>query len=152
MLAIDNLVLLSPLLSLAWLGLALAVAGAPGGALWLGQAVVAVLLLEAVNYVEHYGLERRTRADGRPVPVAPHHSWNASFRLSNWFLFNLQRHSHHHADAGRHYESLEHSAEGPQLPAGYPLMLLVAMVPPLWQRTVNARLDAHRAACPDLLA
>ncbi len=117
--------------------------------LWLGavavmvfaiQSFVAISLLEVVNYVEHYGLERREIAPGRYERVTPVHSWNASHRLTNWFLFMLQRHSDHHANPGRRYPVLRHFEEAPQLPAGYATMVLLALVPPLWFRVMDARL------------
>jgi alkane 1-monooxygenase len=110
------------------------------------QSVVAFSLLELVNYVEHYGLLRRRLDDGRYERVRPEHSWNASQRVSNWYLFNLQRHSHHHANVNRRYEELEHYAAAPQLPAGYAVMILVALVPPLWRRVMDPRLHAWRTA------
>jgi alkane 1-monooxygenase len=131
----------------AAIGAALA-AGAGGRAVafFAGQAVVAITLLELVNYVEHYGLVRRRGADGRYERVQPRHSWNASQRVSNWYLYNLQRHSHHHANVNRRYEELEHDASAPQLPAGYAVMVLVAMVPPLWRGVMHPRLAAWRSA------
>lgn len=109
------------------------------------QSVVAFSLLELVNYVEHYGLRRRRLEDGRYERVRPEHSWNASQRVSNWYLFNLQRHSHHHANVNRRYEELEHYASAPQLPAGYAVMILVALVPALWRRVMDPRLRAWQA-------
>jgi alkane 1-monooxygenase len=126
------------------LGLALAW-GAAAVAFFVAQAAVAVSLLELVNYVEHYGLLRRRTADGRYERVQPWHSWNAAQRVSNWYLFNLQRHSHHHANVNRRYEELEHDPRAPQLPAGYAVMVLVAAVPPLWRRVMQPRLAAWRA-------
>jgi alkane 1-monooxygenase len=105
----------------------------PGALLFfLGQGLVAVLLLEIINHVEHYGLERRLLPSGRYERVTPRHSWNASHRLTNWYLFNLQRHADHHDMASRPYWLLRHVPDCPQLPAGYATMCLVALVPPLW--------------------
>lgn len=136
-------VVAAPLAIAAALGLTF---GAAALALFVLQAAVAVTLLELVNYLEHYGLERRRRADGRYEKVAPRHSWNSSQRVGNWLTFNLQRHSHHHADVTRHYPELEHVAAAPQLPASYAAMILVAMVPPLWRRVMDPRLAAWRTA------
>lgn len=119
--------------------------GAAAVVFFVVQAAVAVQLLELVNYLEHYGLVRRRRADGRYESVTPRHSWNSSQRLSNWFLFNLQRHSHHHAQVTRHYQELLHVADAPQLPTGYGGMILFAMLPPLWRRVMDPRLEAWRA-------
>lgn len=115
--------------------------GGTAGAFFFGQSAVAVALLEVVNYVEHYGLRRREIAPGRYERVTPLHSWNASHRLTNWFLFNLQRHSDHHAYPQRPYETLRHFDESPQLPHGYATMVLLALVPPLWRRVMDPRVD-----------
>ena len=131
----------APLAIALVLGLAL---GAAASLLFVAQALIAVSLLELVNYLEHYGLERRRRTDGHYEVVTPRHSWNSSRRLSNWFTFNLQRHSHHHAQVTRHYEALEHAADAPQLPSGYGGMMVIALVPALWRRVMDPRLAAWR--------
>lgn len=123
------------------IGTALALAyGARAAAFYVVQSMVAFTLLEGANYVEHWGLLRRRRADGRYETVRPAHSWNSSRALTNAFLFNLQRHSHHHAHVTRRYQELEHMENAPQLPAGYPAMILLALVPPLWRRVMGPRL------------
>jgi alkane 1-monooxygenase len=128
------------------LALGVAIAWGPLGlAVWFGQAAVAVLLLEIVNYVEHYGLVRLEIAPGKYERVQPWHSWNAAHRLTNWLLFNLQRHSDHHFLASRPYDRLRHYDDVPQLPAGYATMVLVALVPPLWRRVMDPRVLAWRA-------
>ena len=106
------------------------------GAIVLG--VWAFVLLEIINYVEHYGLLRR-QIDGRYEPVREEHSWNADFTVSNWILFNLQLHSDHHAHMERPYEELRTVPGAPQMPAGYPAMVLLALVPPLWFATMDPR-------------
>jgi alkane 1-monooxygenase len=108
---------------------------------WFGQSLVAIVLLEVINYVEHYGLQRREIAPGRYERTQPWHSWNASHRLTNWLLFNLQRHSDHHYLASRSYHQLRHYDDVPQLPAGYATMILVALVPPLWRRVMDPRVQ-----------
>jgi len=108
---------------------------------FFGQSFLAFTLLELVNYVEHYGIMRKQNADGRYERVTPIHSWNASHLLSNFFLFQLQRHSDHHANAIKRYQVLKHYDESPQLPAGYPTMIMIAMVPPLWFGMMNKRLE-----------
>ncbi len=121
---------------------AFALGGGPGLSLFLLQALTAVVLLEIVNYIEHYGLRRR-RIDGRWEAVAPVHSWNADFTVSNWLLFNLQLHADHHAHMQRPYEALRSMASAPQLPAGYPTMVLAALLPPVWFGWMHSRLPAH---------
>ena len=117
-------------------------------AVWyfLAQSLVAVVLLEMVNYVEHYGLERRELPGGGREKMDASHSWNANHRLSSYFLFNLTRHSHHHIQVQRHYQSLAHEDDSPQLPAGYAGMLMLSLVPPLWRRVMHPRLEAHRVS------
>ncbi len=117
--------------------------------LWLGIAVLPFLLIAAAwanfqltsaNYIEHYGLLRQRDADGRYERCQPRHSWNSNSLMSNWVLFHLQRHSDHHANAARRYQSLRHFDEAPQLPTGYFGMFLIAYVPALWFRVMNPRL------------
>ena len=111
---------------------------------WLiGQALIGIWLMETINYLEHYGLRRQRRADGRYEQVRPSHSWNSNSVVSNVFLFHLQRHSDHHANPQRRYQALCHADQAPQLPAGYATMVLVALVPPLWRRMMDRRVLAH---------
>lgn len=119
--------------------------------LWLGIAVLPFLLIAAAwanfqltsaNYIEHYGLLRQRDADGRYERCQPRHSWNSNSLVSNWVLFHLQRHSDHHANAARRYQSLRHFDEAPQLPTGYFGMFLLAYVPSLWFRVMDPRLLA----------
>ncbi|CAM2009433.1 alkane 1-monooxygenase [Acanthopleuribacter pedis] len=123
----------------AWL-----LGGFPGLLYFYLQALVAVILLEMVNYIEHYGLQRRLLADGRYEKVGPRHSWNADHWLTNRFLFHLQRHSDHHANPTRRYQTLRHFDESPQLPTGYAGMILLAMIPPLWRRVMDPLVRAHQ--------
>lgn len=109
----------------------------------LVQAFYGASLLEVVNYIEHYGLLRAQRPHGRREPCDVTHSWNSSHVLSNLFLYQLQRHSDHHAHPGRRYQALRHFAQSPQLPSGYSAMLLMAYVPPLWFRVMDPRVAAH---------
>lgn len=129
-----------------FLALALALGGVPGLGLFLVQAGTAIWQLELVNYVEHYGLTRRHLGEGKYEHVLPRHSWNADHRASNWLLINLQRHSDHHFKPDRRFPVLQTyaEAEAPQLPFGYPLMTMAAMVPPLWKRVMNRRVKAWR--------
>ncbi len=128
------------------LALALTLGGWLGLALFLWQACVAIWQLELVNYIEHYGLTRRHLGEGKYEHVLPRHSWNAAHRASNWLLINLQRHSDHHYKPDRRFPLLQTygTDDAPQLPFGYPLMTLAAMVPPLWKRVMNHRVKAWR--------
>jgi alkane 1-monooxygenase len=109
-------------------------------AFWLLQATFAVWLLETVNYVEHYGLQRRAGPDGRPEPFAAGHAWNADHLLSNSLLANLQRHSDHHVEAWKPFPELRTLPSAPQLPTGYAGCILLAALPPLWFRLMHPRL------------
>lgn len=114
--------------------------GIQGLLFFILQAWGAFTLLEIINYVEHYGLSRRDLGGGKFEPVGPQHSWDSYKKLSNWFLINLQRHSDHHKYANRHFMVLRRNSEASQLPYGYPTMVLIALVPPLWFLTMNPRL------------
>ena len=116
---------------------------------WLGFRVLPFLMLSALwadfqltsaNYVEHYGLLRRTLPDGSFERCQPFHSWNSNHMFSNWALFHLQRHSDHHTYPGRRYQSLRHFNELPTLPNGYFGMFTLAYIPPLWFRMMDRRL------------
>jgi alkane 1-monooxygenase len=111
----------------------------------IAQALVGASLLEVVNYLEHYGLLRQRREDGRYERTAPEHSWNSNNVASNVLLYHLQRHSDHHANPVRRYQALRHVDEAPQLPTGYAGMILLALLPPLWRRTMDRRVLAHYA-------
>jgi len=129
------------------LALAALIGGWQGVGIFVVQAVVAVILLELVDYIEHYGLLRRKRPNGRYEPTRPHHSWNSGHQASNWLLINLQRHSDHHYKPRRRFPTLQSypESEAPQLPHGYPWMVLLALFPPLYFRVMEPRLEAWRA-------
>ncbi|MGV6804972.1 MAG: alkane 1-monooxygenase [Ruegeria sp.] len=140
-------------LQAAMLILAGLLGGWVGLGLFLVQAVVAVWQLELVNYVEHYGLTRRHLGDGRYEPVQPHHAWNAGQKASNRLLINLQRHTDHHLHPTRRFPLLQalDANSAPLLPYGYPVMTVLAMIPPLWRRMMNPRVRAWRQAhYPDI--
>jgi len=101
------------------------------------------ILLEVVNYLEHYGLLRQKREDGRYERCLPEHSWNSNNVASNVLLYHLQRHSDHHANPTRRYQALRHVDEAPQLPTGYAGMIVLAWFPPLWRRVMDPRLLEH---------
>ncbi len=133
-------------LQLAFVGLAYWIAGFWGVFLFAGQAFGAIFQLELVNYVEHYGLTRRHLGDGKYEHVLPRHSWNANHKASNWLLINLQRHSDHHYKPDRRFPLLQaHDADhAPQLPYGYPVMTMAALVPSLWRKIMNPKVKAWR--------
>ena len=115
------------------------------------QAIVGSSLLEVVNYLEHYGLQRKQLGSIEGEYVAsnyelcdPSHSWNSPARLSNTLLFKLQRHSDHHANAKIPYHLLRNFKESPQLPTGYAGMFLLAVFPPLWFHVMDPLVAAVR--------
>lgn len=119
---------------------------------WLGLGVIPFILLQAfvgyslltsANYVEHYGLLRLKTESGRYERPEPRHSWNSNHVLSNILLYQLQRHSDHHAHPTRRYQCLRHFEEAPQLPTGYFGMFLLAFFPPLWFRVMDRRVIVH---------
>lgn len=98
---------------------------------FLAAALMGILLLETVNYIEHYGL-RRQKIGERYERTRPIHSWNSNHPLGRILLLELTRHSDHHYMASRKYQVLRHFDESPQMPTGYPGMMLLALVPPVW--------------------
>ncbi|GAB2512826.1 alkane 1-monooxygenase [Lysobacter humi (ex Lee et al. 2017)] len=133
--------------TLLWLGFgacAAALEGAMGLAFFLAQGLGAAASLEIINYVEHYGLERRRGPDGRYERCTHVHSWNSDYALSNLLLFHLQRHSDHHETPRRRYQSLLHHPDSPQLPGGYAAMFVLALCPPAWFRIVHPALERWR--------
>lgn len=107
------------------------------------QAIFGFSMLEVVNYIEHYGLLRQKKDDGRYERCVPAHSWNSNLVASNVFLYHLQRHSDHHAHPLRRYQALRHFDEAPELPAGYAGMIVCAYLPPVWRMVMDKRVVAH---------
>jgi len=120
---------------------------------WLVQAGHAVFLLEAINYIEHYGLVRARQGSGRPEPFGVNHAWNADHVSTNSVIANLQRHSDHHMQAWKPFAELQ-ALPGPELPTGYAGCLFLASVPRLWFAAMEPRLQAldhlrsHVASAP----
>ena len=120
----------------AWLGLGLVP--------WLlFIAITGFSLLEVVNYLEHYGLKRQKLASGRYERCQPEHSWNSNHLVTNLLLYQLQRHSDHHAHPTRSYQTLRNFADLPRLPSGYAGMIVLAYFPSLWRRVMDRRVAAH---------
>jgi alkane 1-monooxygenase len=107
-------------------------------------AVIGFLLLETVNYIEHYGLQRKkTGADSYERPK-PAHSWNSDHAIGRLVLFELSRHSDHHYMASRKFQILRHHEDAPQMPTGYPGMMILSLIPPLWFRVMDPRAKAQQ--------
>ena len=109
---------------------------------FLAAAVIGFLLLETVNYIEHYGLQRKKSTEGNYERAMPVHSWNSDHVVGRLFLFELSRHSDHHYLASRKYQVLRHHNDSPQMPTGYPGMMLLALLPPVWFWVMNKKIKA----------
>jgi alkane 1-monooxygenase len=116
--------------------------------LFLVAAGQGILLLETVNYIEHYGLQRKEIAEDKYERAMPEHSWNSNHIIGRVMLFELSRHSDHHYLASRKYQILRHHENSPQMPTGYPGMMLLSIIPPLWFKVMNRRIKKlqHEAA------
>lgn len=107
--------------------------------LFLAAALQGILLLETVNYIEHYGLQRKPVSEGKYERAMPAHSWNSNHVIGRVMLFELSRHSDHHYLASRKYQILRHHHDSPQMPTGYPGMMILSLLPPLWFWVMNRR-------------
>ena len=107
------------------------------------QAIYGFSLLETVNYLEHYGLQRQKKDNGRYERCTPEHSWNSDHIVTNIFLYHLQRHSDHHANPTRRYQTLRSMDGAPNLPSGYASMISLAYFPPVWRRVMDHRVLDH---------
>ena len=114
--------------------------------LFLPAAIMGILLLETVNYIEHYGLQRKPLSEGKYERAMPQHSWNSNHVIGRVMLFELSRHSDHHYLASRKYQVLRHHVGSPQMPTGYPGMMLLSLLPPLWFRVMNKKARQVAAA------
>ncbi|GAA4109524.1 alkane 1-monooxygenase [Aquimarina addita] len=99
--------------------------------------IVGFLLLETINYIEHYGLVRKKTTSGRYERVREIHSWNSNHLLGRILLFELTRHSDHHYRASKKYQILDHHDLSPQLPYGYPTSMVLSFFPPIWFKLMN---------------
>jgi alkane 1-monooxygenase len=140
---LGNEVLNAWLMSVVLWGVLIAVFGPALIPFVIIQAVYGVSLLEAVNYLEHYGLVRQKTATRRYERCAPEHSWNSDHLVTNLLLFHLQRHSDHHANPTRRYQALRRIDRAPNLPSGYASMITLAYFPPLWRRVMDHRVLEH---------
>ena len=107
---------------------------------FLAAAGIGILLLETVNYIEHYGLQRKSTGDGKYERTMPEHSWNSDHIIGRLMLFELSRHSDHHYLANRKYQVLRHHDNSPQMPTGYPGMMILSLFPPAWFYVMNRRI------------
>lgn len=136
-----NEMIQSTLIQAAALGAAWAWGGWLVAVAYLASALHGQAQLEVINYIEHYGLSRGRREDGRYERVSAHHSWNSNHAFGRLLLFELTRHSDHHYQASRPYQILRDLDKAPQMPAGYPAMMVMSMFSPLWFRVMNPRAE-----------
>ncbi|MFD9662414.1 alkane 1-monooxygenase [Rhodococcus sp. NPDC059968] len=141
--SIHNDVLNAWLMSVVLFGALIALFGPVVIPFLIIQAVYGFSLLETVNYLEHYGLMRQKTASGRYERCAPAHSWNSDHIVTNTFLYHLQRHSDHHANPTRRYQTLRSMDGAPNLPSGYASMITLAYFPPLWRKVMDHRVLGH---------
>lgn len=130
-------------IQLAFLGIIYYVFGLTILLYYLAAAFIGILLLECVNYIEHYGLSRNKTASGGYERAMPEHSWNSNHPIGRLMLFELSRHSDHHYLASRKYQILRHHEHSPQMPTGYPGMMLLAHFPPVWFRVMKKQIDKY---------
>ena len=128
---------------LVWCAVALGL-GWMAALTWIAAGVIGIALLETVNYVEHYGLLRQKRPNGKYERTRPCHSWNANHPLGRALLFDLTRHSDHHAYPGRRYQVLRSHAEAPLLPSGYPGMILLSLLPPIFFQIMHPHIQREQ--------
>ena len=140
--SLENQMLVFQSIQVVYLGVIAAIFGVTGLWVAVATAVFGFLMLETVNYIEHYGLVRRQTRTGRYEPVLPIHSWNSNHELGRIFLYELTRHSDHHYRATRKYQVLRSFEESPELPSGYPACMLLSLLPPVWFAVMDRRVDA----------
>ena len=139
-----NEMLQAHIIQLAFVGLIFYQFGWLATIYFLCAAAIGIALLETVNYIEHYGLQRKKLAEGKYERAMPAHSWNSNHVLGRIMLFELSRHSDHHYLASRKYQVLQHHDDAPQLPTGYPGSMILALVPPAWFYVMNRKIRKLR--------
>jgi alkane 1-monooxygenase len=131
------------LLQVIFVSLIVFIAGVLTACFFLISAVIGALLLETINYIEHYGLSRQKKENGSYERTMPRHSWNSNHVLGRLMLFELSRHSDHHYLASRKYQILRHHDDAPQMPTGYPGMMILSLVPPLWFYIMHKKMEKY---------
>lgn len=143
---LHNEMLQAHIVQLAFIGLIFWMFGGLVTLYFLAVAAIGILLLETVNYIEHYGLQRKETGEGKFERTMPWHSWNSNHMVGRIMLFELSRHSDHHYMASRKYQILMHHEKAPQLPTGYPGSMLLSLIPPVWFGIMNKKVEALHAA------
>ncbi len=132
-------------IQLLFVGMVLFLFGPVTTSLFLVAAINGILLLETVNYIEHYGLQRKKITNDKYERAMPEHSWNSNHVIGRVMLFELSRHSDHHYLARRKYQVLRHHDNSPQMPTGYPGMMVLSLVPPAWFYIMNKRVKKSKS-------
>ena len=127
------------IIQISYLSIIYIVFGVKGFLLASFAGIVGFLLLETINYIEHYGLKRNRLASGRFERVTEKHSWNSNHVLGRIILYELTRHSDHHYKSQKKYQILEYHDVSPQMPYGYPTSMVLSFFPPLWFKVMNKR-------------
>jgi alkane 1-monooxygenase len=141
-LSLQNEMIQFTLIQLAFVSLIFFVFGWLVTLYFLAAAMIGIVLLETVNYIEHYGLQRKSNGDGKYERAMPAHSWNSDHVIGRLMLFELSRHSDHHYLASRKYQILRHHDDAPQMPTGYPGMMILSLFPPAWFYIMNRRIKS----------
>ena len=142
--SLQNEMLLFHLIQIAFVLLILYFFGVKIAILFIVAALMGGLLLESVNYIEHYGLSRNPTSEDQFERVQPHHSWNSNHIIGRLMLFELSRHSDHHYLASRKYQILRSFDNAPQMPTGYPGMILLSLFPPLWFKIMHQQIKKYK--------
>ena len=142
--SLQNEMLLFQLIQLTFVLIILYFFGVKIAILFIVAALIGGLLLESVNYIEHYGLSRTQTTEQQFERVQPHHSWNSNHIIGRLMLFELSRHSDHHYLASRKYQILRSFDNAPQMPTGYPGMILLSLFPPLWFKIMHQQIKKYK--------
>jgi alkane 1-monooxygenase len=142
--SLQNEMLLFQLIQLTFVLVVLYFFGIKIAILFVVAALIGGLLLESVNYIEHYGLSRTQTTEQQFERVQPHHSWNSNHIIGRLMLFELSRHSDHHYLASRKYQILRSFDNAPQMPTGYPGMILLSLFPPLWFKIMHEQMKKYK--------
>jgi alkane 1-monooxygenase len=149
-LSFSNEMIRYQIIQLSFIGLIFAIFGLVPMLSFIGAAIFGFLTLETVNYIEHYGLSRKKNEFGAWEKTLPIHSWNSNHPVGRILLFELTRHSDHHYIANRPYQVLRHFDESPQMPTGYPGMMVMSLFPPVWFWVMGKELKKLKESQPAL--
>lgn len=133
------------ILQMIYLGLIYLFFGTESLLYCINAGIIGFLLLETINYIEHYGLSRKLTGANTYERISARHSWNSDHTFGRIILYELTRHSDHHYHTGKKYQILDHIDPSPQLPCGYPAAILISFIPPVWYKMVHPVLDKFQA-------